>query len=313
MSSSVDILLATYNGDRYLHEQIESILRQSYEDWRLLIRDDGSSDATLSIIRLYQKSHPEQIFLIEDEDGRVGVSQSFSRLVQSSESSYVAFCDQDDIWLPEKLSQQIELMLKKESEGSVIAEHIPVLIHSDLRVIDQDKNVIAKSFWRYQKYAPESMCSVNSLLIQNHVTGCTVLVNRALIEIACPFPEKVVMHDWWLALIAICKGEIVAMDTTTVLYRQHPDNDTGAKQWGLSYVFKIIGTGRSGMNHQLIKTFVQAQALLDRLPGDDRHRELIERYVSLFGSSWLMRRLSLLRHGFFKFGFIRNIAVFLSI
>ena len=310
MSYTIDILLATYNGERFLREQIDSILSQDYKFWRLLIRDDGSHDATLSIINEYQVLYPTKIFLLDDDEDHLGVVRCFSKLMQSSESQYVALCDQDDVWLPEKLKDQIDIMLKKELELTALC---PLLLHSDLQVIDQHKNVMADSFWNFQNYRPTLMNALNRLLIQNYVTGCTVLANRALIDISIPVPNEVVMHDWWLELVATCNGAVFHMNKPTVLYRQHEDNDTGAKKWGLQYILQMIAGGRDNMQKQLLKTYRQAQALLLLASLSDVNKETVAIYVKLYESGWMRKRIMILRNRFFKNGFVRNVAVFMSI
>lgn len=220
----IDILLATYNGEKYLKEQIDSLLNQSYTDWKLLIRDDLSNDNTLSIISEYIKKYPNKIKRYESEK-RLRPCQSFNYLLQQSKSEYIMFCDQDDIWLPNK----IELSLKKIKElEEKKNKGIPILVHTDLKVIDSNNKIIAESFWQLLGLNPEQK-SIKDLLGTNFVTGNTVIINRKLKDKIGNIPLNANMHDWWLALVATEFGIVSYLNKTTILYRQHDLNSVGAK------------------------------------------------------------------------------------
>ena len=311
MSVVIDILLSTYNGEKYLAAQLDSLIEQTFTNWRLLVRDDGSTDATMEIVRKYAEQFPEKVVLITEgrtETG-LGAANSFSVLMKASSAPYIAFCDQDDIWLSDKLEKQLDAL--QQAENSV-SETTPLLVHSDLIVVDHQLSLLSPSLWTYQHLNPLKMHSFKRLLLQNYVTGCTCLLNRALLEKALPVPDAAVMHDWWLALIAMDEGEIINMREPTVKYRQHAHNDTGAKQWGRRYVLNAI-TGRQGIRPQLSlhNTCLQAQALLSVEGLSDNGRYWAQRYVSIFEMSWLRRRVEVIRCGFWKNGFVRNVALML--
>jgi glycosyltransferase involved in cell wall biosynthesis len=222
----IDILLATYNGRKYLREQIDSILAQSCQDWQLLIRDDGSDDDTLSIIKDYAIKYPVKIKLIEDNSGRLGVKLNFKRLLEHSTAEYLMFCDQDDVWLPQKIEATLNLMEATEEEYP----NKPILVHTDLRVVDSQLKTIAKSMWRYQRTSPETGNNLNKVTLQNVATGCTIMINRKAKTISLPIPEEAVMHDWWIVINVAKHGKIVYVPDQLVLYRQHPNNAVGAKK-----------------------------------------------------------------------------------
>ncbi len=223
---NIDILLATYNGQAYLREQIDSILAQSNQDWQLLIRDDASDDDTLSIIKDYVTRYPDRVKLIEDNSGHLGASLNFQRLLENSITEYIMFCDQDDVWLPNKIEATLKLM--KTTEKSYPDK--PILVHTDLRVVDSQLKTIATSTWRYQKTPPETGNDFNKVMLQNVATGCTIMINEKAKVVSLPIPKEAVMHDWWIAINVAKHGEIVYIPDQLVLYRQHLNNAVGAKK-----------------------------------------------------------------------------------
>ncbi len=274
----------------------------------MYIRDDGSTDATLKIICSYIELHPDQITLVNDSLGNLGPAKSFSFLMQKTTAPYLAFCDQDDVWLPNKLSLQLKKMKEAEEKHSISC---PLLVHTDLIVVDNDLNKIKNSFWEYQKLSPEKMRRFNRLLMQNFVTGCACLINRNLANLSMPIPEKVVMHDWWIALIAQLKGKIINVTEPTIMYRQHGMNDTGAKRWGIAFILAQFKSGTSNMYKSLLKTRDQAIALSKLTLLTKNERDVVNSYIEMFQLNWFERRIFMLKNGFIKYGFLRNIATLL--
>ena len=219
------ILLAAYDGNRYSREQIDSILRQDYEDWLLVLSDDG--EKTSEILDEYAERYPQRIIRYRSGKRFGSAKAHFMHLLNhfKDHAPYVMFSDQDDVWNPTKVSVTLAAMKKAESEFDG-----PVLVHTDVRVVDTDLKEISPSFFDYShlgrgRYQP------NALLLQNIVTGCTMMVNWKLTKLAT-IPvnvDSIVMHDHWLALIATFFGKIIFIDTPTMLYRQHGDNSCGAK------------------------------------------------------------------------------------
>lgn len=220
------VLLSSYNGARFIAEQISSIRAQTCPDWTLLVRDDGSSDATTAILCELAAAEP-RLRLLGDGRGNLGPAQSFGALMQAAlddGAEYVALADQDDVWQPTKLERELGLLKAGEAEKG---RAVPLLVHSDLSVVDEELHLVHPSFLEYQGLAPAGP-PLASLLTQNFVSGCTTVFNRALLRAALPLPE-VVMHDWWLALCAAALGELRYCPETTVLYRQHGRNAAGSR------------------------------------------------------------------------------------
>lgn len=229
MNNNIDILLATYNGELFLKEQIDSILSQTNTSWKLIIRDDGSTDGTPSIIREYVQQHSGKIFLINDDE-HLGSCLSFSRLLEHATSDYIMFCDQDDVWLPHKIEMTFNKMKQMESANS---KDTPLMVHTDLVVVNDILETISYSFWKCQSLDHTRGNDLNRLMIQNVATGCTMMINRSLQKIATPISTEAIMHDWWFTLVSAAFGKNGAVTEPTVLYRQHANNAIGAKNWSL--------------------------------------------------------------------------------
>lgn len=253
----IAILLSSYNGEKFLAEQLDSILLQSYDEFLIVVRDDGSSDGTMALLQKYSRENPGRFHLLEKDNLNRGASGGFSYLIEyvlankanlGLEKAYMMFCDQDDIWDPGKIEKQVSAMLQAEQEesearrGNVetsayanerrseICETTPVLVHSDLQVVSEQNILIAKSFIKYQGLKIERNQFPN-LVTSNLVTGCTALINESLAKKAVPISKNAIMHDWWLAMIATAFGRVVFLDTPLVRYRQHGTNTIGAKEF----------------------------------------------------------------------------------
>lgn len=283
---SVAILLATYNGQSYLREQIESIVQQDYQDWRLYVRDDGSTDETIDIVRAYAIDD-ERVVLIEDESGRLGPAHNFAALLEialKSGEAYISLADQDDVWESDKLS----LLLSEISAAEDCYGDLPLLCFSDLSVADRNLNVLNPSFMSYQHLRYESEDPLQVLLVQNFVTGCAAMFNRRLLETALPVPRQALMHDWWLALCAAAFGRIAYVNRPLAYYRQHGSNEVGAKSLGsLLNPFKTnwFSRWREGRDN-FVKSISQASALAGRIGKLDpanRYLKAVEAYASLSG------------------------------
>lgn len=305
MKPAVDILLATYNGAQYLAPQLDSILAQTFTGWRLLVRDDGSTDATPAILASYQAKFPNSITILPNEGQTLGASGNFAQLMRLADADYLMFCDQDDVWRPDKTELTLAAMRELEARHGT---DTPLLIHTDLSVVGEDLSPVADSLWRFQHSDPVGGTALNRLLVQNAVTGCTVMINRALSDLALPIPAEAVMHDWWLALTASAFGQIGHLPASTVLYRQHGANDVGARPFNLR---DIVGQFHCRPETRATIARIQRQgaAFLDRYR--DRltpaQREMLEVYARLDSFNGFLRRWYLLKHQFFYTGFIRNV------
>lgn len=239
MQPTVEILLAAYNGERFLREQLDSLLAQTWEQWHLTVSDDGSTDGTPAILDGYAAQYPDRIRRVRHE-GRFGNARDhFFWLMKECGASYMMFCDQDDVWHPDKVEKTMRALLEAEDEAGT---DTPVLVFTDLTPVDEKLRPIASSLMKMQKQYTD-VIDYRALLMQNIVTGCATGINRALAQLAgqCTDTSQVIMHDWWLGVVAARFGRVTYLDESTMLYRQHGGNSVGAKDvTGLSYIIRKL-------------------------------------------------------------------------
>ncbi len=312
MSDRVEILLAVFNGEKYLGEQIESLLSQTEGNWSLLVRDDGSSDGSVALLTDYQRRHPEKIRLVDAASPAPGAQGNYSVLLEHSSAEYLMFCDQDDVWLPGKITVTLGEMRRLER---LRGREAPLLVHTDMRVTDARLRVLSDSLWRFQKSDPGSGSALNRLLLQNCATGCSMMINRTLRDLALPIPRQAMMHDWWLALVAAAFGGIGHLPESTLLYRQHGENDTGAKKWSLVRAVRQLADPvdrkRVLAERRIIsgRILEQARTFTERYAGHltRGQREMLEAFIHLREVPYVRRRWQIVKYGFFYTGLARNI------
>jgi len=313
----IAILLSTFNGEKYLRELLDSLFTQTYKDFILIIRDDGSIDGTVYILEEYKKKH-KNIILLDNRENK-GVIGSFSYLleyaVHNTNCDYFMFCDQDDVWKENKIEITLNKMQEIEKQKG---KGIPILIHTDLEVVDENLNLISKSFWKYCSISPK-LNSFNRLLVQNTVTGCTVMINRVLATISIPIPKGVIMHDWWLGLVAAKFGVIEFLKHPTIKYRQHENNDTGAESYRKVFLKNIVKVVRKVLLRENV-IFVeyegcihQAKLFLDRYKDrlDSNSKEMLNSFVFIKNKSFFHKRKIILKYKILKQGFFKNIGFLL--
>jgi hypothetical protein len=307
----IDILLSVYNGSEHLREQVESLWEQTRPDWRLWIRDDGSTDRSLELIRELQ-AEDARVRLLEAGEN-LGASRSYGRLMERPEVSadHVMLCDADDFWLPDKIERSMEAMLDAESSSPA---GTPILVHTDLVVADAALRPVAASFWRHRDLPVEAV-TLERILSRNVATGPTILINRSLLELAGRVPPEARYQDWWITLVAAAFGRIVALPAATVLYRQHGGNSVGAgAAAGPAGVARRMATGGPRalvIREEVRQAAVQAGAFLERYRSmlDSRQTSLLERFASIAHAGPVRRRLKVYQlAGVPEHGLLRNLS-----
>lgn len=228
----ISVALATYNGTQYVSELLESIEAQDYPHLEIVISDDASSDGTHTLLKTRTWRHPHRLL---EGNSRLGVVGNFGRAIAACHGEYIAFADQDDVWHPKKLSTMLQHATTIEN---AIGSNKPVLVFSDLEVVDAQLQPIASSFFDYAKKSP-SCADLADFVVSNHVPGCAMLVNRALLARALPVPEEFHMHDWWFMMVAAAFGTIVHVDQALIKYRQHAQNAVGVQRNGHTWTQRL--------------------------------------------------------------------------
>lgn len=269
-TARIYILLGTYNGARFIGEQIRSIQSQTVSNWNLLVRDDGSQDGTADVVADVARCD-ERIRCVGDKHGRLGIVGNFGELMRVAHlegADYFLFSDQDDVWTSNKIANQLTYLMGMEAQ---YGRKTPIFVFSDLEVVDEQLERIHPSFMSYQGLTHESRDPLRVLLTQNFATGCAAAINRPLLELAVPLPADVIMHDWWLALCAAACGRLAYLPQALVRYRQHGANQVGAAGF-LAMVNPLSDTsgrrlGRSG--YYVLGSMRHAALLSERIVSRD--------------------------------------------
>ena len=303
--SKISILLSTYNGEKYLKAQLDSLFSQSYKNFKLIIRDDGSSDKTLEILKSYD------IELLPSNEN-LGVKKSFETLLkyafENSEAKYFMFCDQDDVWNQDKIEKTFKKMQDLEN---LYGDNIPLLVHSDLEVVNEKLETLSSSMWKSEHINPRAN-TLNKLLMQNTITGCTMMINRTLAMKSLSISSKAIMHDWWIGLVATTFGKIGFIEESTMRYRQHGKNDTGAKNYDYKF---IINKLRKFSDINIDKNIFQAKEFLEEYKEelDEKSKIMLEEFSSIKEKPYLQRVSIICKYRLFKYGVIKNIGLLLKV
>ena len=247
--SDISVLLATHNSEKYLSAQLDSLITQTLPV-HIFVSDDFSTDSTLEILKKYP------VTLIKSDTPLKSAQENFMFLLQNvPHADYYMFCDHDDVWLKDKVERTLNKMLELDNNK-------PALVHGELAVADEKLNIISESMFVRQKL--DKIQSLERTLIQNNVTGCTVMINNALRDIAIKKHDTkdMIMHDWFLALLASACGSVGFVEPYLMLYRQHGNNEVGAKD--ASSIKYIVQKAFSSKNKEsLERTFYQAKMIAE--------------------------------------------------
>jgi glycosyltransferase involved in cell wall biosynthesis len=309
MQDCIAIILAVHNGEKFIEQQIQSILKQTYENWRLIVRNEASIDKTEAIVKKYSENYSDRIIYFYDPQ-KSGACQNFGKGVELSDANYIMFADCDDFWLPEKIEKTFSAMKYMESN---YGQNTPLLVFTDLTVVDRELQTICPSFWKYQNLNPSNGKRLSRLLSYNVITGCTVIINKPLKILAVPVPNEAIMHDNWFGLIASIFGKIEYIDDQTILYRQHGGNDSGAREYNSGYILRKLREYLIGNKSTYEKEkYLQAEALLRKYKPimHEKAIDTVEDFLAIGESNYLKEKYLIIKNGFFKPGIARNIGLF---
>ncbi len=293
----VTILLSTYNGEKYLANQLDSLLLQDFKEWRCIIRDDGSNDKTLSIIKEYTSGYPDKFVLLE-AGPHTGWKSSFSRLLEQKcdFGEYLMFCDQDDIWFPQKISTMLMVACEQQS---------PCLIFSDLALIDADGESVGDSFFKYNRVDPKAL-SWRTIFAHNPIPGMSILVDVRIVKKLLPIPPDFA-YDWWIIAGSYFFFKVVYLPCCLAKYRLHSQNAVGSRDPLKAFVYYV-------------KNYGEAKKLVDNsmflfeefyrrfsLDSDLRFSQLIK----VIYDKGLIRKWHLIKYGFLPQHIVRKIGYLL--
>ena len=308
--ATVHILLATYNGERFLPDWLASLAAQTHENWRLLARDDESEDGT-ALILARAAQNDDRIEIVRDALGNLGTLGNFGELLRRAEGvSYLLLADQDDVWLPNKIAVLLGALRAREA---VTGPNVPLLAFSDLRVGDADLNVTHPSFMDQQGFRAmiEPALQLPELITQNVAPGCSMLFNAALRASALPLPDCVPLHDWWLLLVAQVCGQVIWVPEALLIYRQHADNQLGAASLGAQILRQLRSGGRA-YRERLHRAQQQAGMLVARFSAQlsVSDRETCLAFSRLTTLPPLLRQCVAARRRLHKCGLSRTLAFY---
>ena len=317
------VILCTYNGEKYLEKQIKSIMEQDREDFCLLYSDDGSTDSTKAILQSLQERYGKKMLAFPRSMKSGSPAKHFLSILSAlakgevdiENLEYIFLADQDDCWFPDKLSKTISVIKEEERK---FGESLPILCHTDCSLVNSRGELLAKSYRRYQKL-PGASYRFSRLLLQNHVTGASVGINKALLQYCKEIPAEVKMHDHWLALLANCFGEIQYLPYASYAYRQHGENVLGAKKASvLRECEERLAASKEKDKEDTIHSsyralFAQGREL-KRLFGDELleiKRKVLEAFLSLEGKSRLGKITTMALFGIYPYPLYRGIGAML--
>ena len=253
----IDILMATYNGEKYLKEQLDSILNQTYSNFRLLISDDCSKDRTREILKEYeQKDNRIKVFY---QETNLGYVKNFEFLLNQVESDIYALSDQDDVWLPKKIEKTYNKMMETNSD----------LVFTDLEVVNENLETIYPSYNDFMNLYRKIKENKDSYLMEylyNTITGCTLMSKKSFLDKILPIPtdSKYVIHDSWIGLVVSLYGKVEYLDEPTIKYRQHGNNQVGTNH--ISHKFTKLEDVRNlfiDVKIELFTTYVNNEYVFD--------------------------------------------------
>ncbi len=290
----IAVLLATYNGEKYISEQLNSLISQSYKDFTCYIHDDGSKDQTVKICEEFEKKYPD-LFKILHYDTTGGAKNNFLSLLEKVDADYYMFCDQDDVWLPNKIEKMVESTCDIKQD---------FLAFSDLKIVDEKLNILSESFYRESHVVVDNINYKNAM-IKGFIPGCTMMFNHELAKKAMKFEDSnnIKMHDWWMVLVALnTDSRMVYIDCPLGLYRQHAENTIGAKNQSTAdrvrfNIKRILnGTLATEKKRNITSPRIQAKELYNTGFGSKEKRDFVLKYVNIGDKNKLSRTLFYLKN-----------------
>ena len=306
--SDVTIVMSVFNGSKYLEEQLFSLSLQTYKNWKLLVRNNGSTDGTLKILKKFQEEHTDGRVKIVDTPVVIDpVYKSFMDLVDKADTRYLMLCDADDFWLPNKIELSLKGILEMEKNYGC---EVPLLYHTDLTLVDENLSPYSTSMWRSQRLNPKRKSAIQCLM-HNHAVGNTFIFNNALQQKVTKRPECIIMHDVYLLIVASLFGAVDFGSKSQLLYRQHSANICGGRTL-YNYTTLRAKAEPNKIKQVLEQKWKLAKDVLEIYSSDMQENDIkaFADIASIPSSSWMRKRRLLIKNNAYMNGFIRNVALF---
>ena len=296
----VDIAVPAYNCGPWFDGFMASLLAQDFTGWRAVVRDDGSSDDTARRLESWREKLGDRMTVLPG--GRnLGLIASYNAVLQATSSPWVMSADPDDVWLPGKIWRSVQAIRRAEEE---FGAEVPVAVCTDAAVVDGDRRPIAPSFWRWSRMNPALMSDVNRVAMESVALGSTMMMNRALLEVALPIEAGAAYQDWWLALVAAAFGHLLTIPEPTILYRRHAINAT-SDPYGSTVMGAVRRTlhtpaaPRERLRKVVAEAARQAGSFVARYGTRLKRPDIaaLEALAQLPSLGSVERRLAVLRHG----------------
>jgi glycosyltransferase involved in cell wall biosynthesis len=313
-SVTVDIAMPTYNCAPWLAQTIDSILAQDITSWRLIVRDDRSTDDTSRRLADWQTKLGERMMILPDSGARnLGVTGNYNAVLTAATTPWVMSADPDDVWLPGKILRTWRAMRRAEAEFGVTT---PTAVCTDAAVIDGTGQPITPSYWRWSRIGLTRIGETPRVAMESAALGSTMMINRALLETALPIPAAAPYQDWWLALVAAAFGRLIPLPERTILYRRHGSNETAdpyssALGSALRRAVTAPGAARQRLRKIVAQSSSIAGAFVERYRSrlGPRDAAALECLARLFSLGPLERRAALLQHGLWFSSRFKNLGL----
>jgi len=303
----ISVALACYNGEKYVEQQLDSIFGQTYPAVEVVVSFDESSDNTFQVV---QKFTEKVNFKLVKNNGLKGVVNNFKNAIQPTTGQYLAFSDQDDVWLTQKLEKSLKLI---QSQEKISGQDYPIMVFTELTVTDSKLNTISGSYMTKMGLNPNNT-SLAQLLIENVATGCTILMNRAMKDLITEMPCDAIMHDVFCAMAASCFGKILYLPITTVQYRQHGSNVIGASEKVISEslvrTISVRGNKSEFLQSEILNAEVFRNHYHSRL--NEKQLNLLDHFIKIKSLSRMQRMIFLWGNGFKKGTFLKTANFYLK-
>lgn len=298
------VAISTFNGSKYINTQLNSIFND-FPAIKFFIRDDASTDNTCKIIENFFEDKKESLKYFECGNENVGVIRSFSLLLSSiKDFDYIFLSDQDDCWIFGRTQLYLNYLSKIDTN---CLQNKPICLFSDSIITDEYLNIINYSFWKMDKNFPSVKNKLNHYLLQNPAPGCTMLINNKMLDYLKDIPLNVIMHDWWILLIAECFGLATFINKPTLLYRQHANNTVGVNN--LSFINSLINFKNliKKSKLKLNNSFLQAAVFLysfDNIPNEKKI--IIKNFIEIKNYHFPKKQFFMIKNKYLKSSFIRT-------